>query len=88
MELPRKGSIAYCSLGRLGLITSDGPQEITYNDGNKGKAWLGIQLTEGTVKGVGGDAGKEFIQIIGSGWSSRNPLVVGHIDQFKLPECN
>lgn len=74
-----------CSLGRLGLITCDEPQEITYHDGNKGVAWTGIQLTEGEVNGRGGDEGKVFHQKIGDPWSSRTPVVVGYIDQLVDP---
>lgn len=77
---PRRGAIAYCSLGRLGLILCDEPQEITYHDGNKGVAWVGIQLTEGDVNGVGGDVGKVFHQKIGDPWSTRHPNVVGYIE--------
>lgn len=79
---PRRGAIAYCSLGRLGLILSDAPMSITYHDGNVGQAWTGIQLTEGDVQGVGGDAGKTFHQKIGDQWSSRNPKVVGYIEDI------
>ena len=65
-----KGTLAICSLGTLGLITSDEPQTVTYIDGNKGVAWTGIHLTD-------------KIAPIGSQWSSRNPRAVGHINDFK-----
>ena len=42
---PRKGAIAFCRRGYLGLIISDEPREVTYPDGNTGLSCLGIQLT-------------------------------------------
>jgi len=62
---PSKGAFAFCSAGCLGLITRDGLQEVTYPDGNKGQAYIGIHLTDKMAP-------------IGSPWSSRNPRVVGH----------
>ena len=67
--LPRRGSIAKCGKGTIGMITCDAPQEVTYADGNKGMAWVGVHLTE-------------KIGPIGSPWSSRNPEVIGHIEEF------
>ncbi len=58
---PMKDDIAVCSQGYLGLITSDGPQTITYPDGNTGEAFTGIHLSPG---------------MYGSPWSSRNPTVL------------
>ncbi len=80
--MPRRGAIAFCSLGRLGLITVDAPQEIHYHDGNVGIAWTGVQLTDGTISGVGKDKGKTIYQVIGDGWSSRTPIVVGYIEDL------
>lgn len=70
MEI-KNGTLAICSLGTLGLITCDAPQEITYQNGNKGTAWTGIHLTN-------------KIAPIGSPWSSRNPKVVGYIDGISV----
>lgn len=81
---PKRGAIALCSLGRLGLITCDEPQEVTYNDGNIGISWVGIQLTDGEVQGVGGDKGKTIKQVIGQTWMSRNPKVIGYIQDIKI----
>ena len=69
MDKPRKGSFALCGLKCLGLITEDQPIEITYDDGNKGVAYVGIHLTNKVTD-------------IGKPWSSRNPIVVGHIDSI------
>ena len=33
---PKKGDIAICGIGCIGLITEDAPREVTYSDGNKG----------------------------------------------------
>lgn len=79
---PRRGAVALCSIGRLGLITSDHPVQITYEDGNEGQAWLGIQLTDGDVTGVGKDKTVVKHQHIGDPWSSRTPLVLGYIDRM------
>lgn len=57
----QKGDIAVCSQGYLGLITSDGPQDVTYPDGNTGEAFTGIHLSPGME---------------GAPWSSRNPHVL------------
>ena len=66
---PRKGSLAFCGIGCLGLITEDGLQEVTYRDGNEGMAYIGIHLTDKAAPA-------------GSAWSSRKPKVVGHTDDF------
>jgi hypothetical protein len=71
-EKPCKGDIAFCSLGCLGLITEDEPQRVFYADGNDGMAYVGIHITDKVAP-------------IGARWSSRNPIVVGHIDDFKNP---
>ena len=86
----RRGDIAICSRGCVGLITADMPKWITYKkcdycigaisgadiDGackcETGYAFVGVHLTN-------------KIAAIGAPWSSRNPCVVGHIDQF-IPE--
>ncbi len=65
----RRGAIAYCSRGMLGLITCDCPQPVDYGNGQNGVAWVGIHLT-----------GQ-----IGAPWSSREPEVVGHISQLLPP---
>lgn len=75
-----KYALAYCSGGLLGLITSDEPKEITYNDGNKGTAWTGLQVTGGWIAGVGGDAGKRFFRAPGMAWSSRTPRVIALLE--------
>lgn len=68
---PRKGSIAFCGIGSLGLTTHDEPKEIEYPDGNKTISYIGIHLTD-------------MFSNIGDKWSSRNPRVVGHVDDYKL----
>lgn len=76
---PSKRAIARCSLGCLGLITSEEAVEVTYGDGNKGLAWTGIHLEDsGPIH--------PFSFKIGDPWSSRNPTVVGHLDDFGEPE--
>ena len=79
---PRKNAIAICSLNRIGLITSETPIDVTYNDGNKGVSWVGIQLTDGEVMGIGGDKGKIIKQKIGDPWMSKNPKVIGYLDEI------
>jgi len=65
MQPIRKGSIATCSHGMLGLILVDEPVAMRYPDGNSDIAWIGIQL------------GKKMF---GEPWSSRHPKVVSHIN--------
>lgn len=60
-----KGALAICSRGILGLITSDGVEEVTYPDGTKGQAYTGIKLS-------GPDVGEP--------WCSRNPCVVTWVE--------
>ena len=59
----RKGCIARCSLGLLGLVTSNKPELVTYPDGNKGMAWTGIHITN-------------VVGLLGEPWSSRDPKLV------------
>ena len=61
----RRGAIAICSLGTLGIITHDEPQDVEYPDGNKGKAYVGYHLTEKVTQA-------------GEKWSSRDPQVIGY----------
>jgi hypothetical protein len=67
---PRKGSLAICGLGCLGLVTEDKPKEVKYPDGNKGMAYVGIHLTDKLAP-------------VGSPWSSRNPRVLCHVDDLQ-----
>lgn len=76
-EKPRRGSIALCSRGMLGLITHDAPQEVTYGDGTKAVAYIGVHLR---------DTGP-ISSLLGSRWSSREPRVIGHISQLDLSLC-
>lgn len=64
---PRKGAIAVCSRGILGLITSEQPEEVEYPDGNKGVAWTGIQLDHNP----------------GAPWSSREPKVLYYEEKLQ-----
>ena len=78
---PRRGALAFCSIGRLGLILCDEPQEISYPDGNTGIAWTGIQLTPGM-----GGKDNDVLQRVGDPWSSRHPRVVGYIEELHIFE--
>lgn len=60
----KRGALAYCSLGYLGIITSHTPQIVVYPDGTEGTAWVGIQLTDGPNHNIG------------DYWCSRNPRVL------------
>jgi hypothetical protein len=66
----KKGDLAICSRGQLGLITSPFKSMVEYADETVGYAWVGIHLTDG----VG--------HKIGDPWSSRNPYVFGNINQW------
>lgn len=71
---PRRGDIAICSAGYRGLILQDDPKEITYADGNKATAYIGVHLDERTR------ADGSRIVKPGDPWSSRSPNVVGHVE--------
>jgi len=62
-DTPRRGSLALCGLGCLGVITQDEPKKVKYKDGNEGVAYVGIHVTNKIAK-------------VGSPWSSRNPKVI------------
>lgn len=74
---PRKGSIAFCSAGRLGLITSEKPEPFRFFNGDEVITWKGIQLTDGL-----GGKNKDYPQKAGDFWCSQNPVVVGHVSEF------
>jgi hypothetical protein len=61
-----KGTVARCSQGKLGIITDEDLKEVTYEDGTKAFAYVGIHLSGN----------------IGAPWSSRHPQVLGHIDEI------
>jgi hypothetical protein len=83
--VPRKHAIAYCSIGFLGLILSETLHEVTYNDGNKGMAWTGIQLQHDTRTAVFGKEGKKTVTVhAGDSWSSRTPRVIGYLEDFSV----
>lgn len=62
-----KGCLAVCSQFKLGLITSEAPKKVTYPDGTEGEAWTGIMLSEPNIGGP---------------WSSRNPIVLGAVEDI------
>ena len=69
-KIPKRGSLALCGLGCLGIITESTPQVVEYKDGNKGIAWVGIHLTDKISK-------------IGKPWSSRNPRLLADIEDVE-----
>lgn len=69
---PRKGSIAICSSGFLGLITYDFKKEVTYPDGNSGHTYIGVHISDNK-------------NVFGKTWSSRNPEVIGKLNFLTLP---
>lgn len=79
-EKPQAGDIAVCSLGCVGLITSNEPVDVAYGDGNSGKAYVGIHLREHTFEGNL----KPLKTTVNPGdpWSSRKPKVVGNVLDF------
>lgn len=78
---PRKGAIAYCSIGLLGVINSEEPKEITYEDGNTGVAWTGQQLTNAFSENHPNGPHRKTV---GGPWSSRTPEVIGYVDPDKV----
>ncbi len=43
-----KGDIAYCSQGKLGLITSETQVSVDYPDGSPDMVWMGVNLKDFT----------------------------------------
>lgn len=83
--VPRRGAIATCSIGSLGLILSEAPEDITYPDGNKGKAWTGIYLADRTVRWhFGPKQGQDEFVTAGSPWSSSKPNVICYVEDLLL----
>jgi len=64
---PYKYALAECGLGSLGIILSDAPIEVTYSDGAKAMAWVGLHLTD-------------KVSYVGAPWASRNPKIVSAPD--------
>ena len=86
----KRGDIARCSRGQLGLITASEPKWITYKrcyvcdpgrphhvscTCERGYAFVGVHLTSGEGHNIGDP------------WSSREPRIVAHIDSI-LPELS
>lgn len=71
---PKRGAIARCSLGMLGLILSSELQEVAYPDGSRSLAWTGIQLLDDSEKGTR----------LGGLWSSRNPTVLCQMEDMDV----
>lgn len=72
--VPKRGAIAYDYFGHLGLILTDEPEDITYANGDSGKAWTGIFLEDASSEtrlAHGADR-----SLFGK-WSSKCPVVVG-----------
>jgi hypothetical protein len=80
---PKKYAVAFCRIGLLGLITSDSPKLITYNDGHSRMAWTGIQLRHDTATLP---SGKRVTVKPGDSWSSQTPRVIGYLDDFYMSE--
>jgi hypothetical protein len=57
---------AICTRGFKGLILKPFPQEVTYPDGTKGLAWVGVHLGPGRT---------------GKPWSSRKPQMVKSLSE-------
>ena len=68
MREPKQYDFAFCSNGMLGLIITEEPIEVTYEDGTKDMAWAGIHLGERRE---------------GLNWSSRNPRVLFNRDDIE-----
>ena len=58
-SLFRKGVLAVCSQGHVGVITEDKPVPVTYDDGTEGVAWVGLHVLP--------------LELFGTPWSSRSP---------------
>lgn len=78
---PKQYAIVKCSLGVIGLITSETEVEVTYADQNKGFAWTGVVLQTFDIPGIKGDAGKIIHIKQGNRWSSQSPEVLFYVNE-------
>lgn len=74
---PKRGAIARCGMGRLGIILSFRPQRIQYSGGEWADVWTGVHIETETQKPVL--------------WSSKKPEVIGYVsldilDLLALPD--
>lgn len=76
MEI-RRGAVAKCSVGRIGLITSDQPEKMVFFNGDEAMVWKGVQLTNGL-----GGKNKDYPQKVGDFWCSKNPEVLFYIEDM------
>ncbi len=60
--MPKRGDIAVCSLGHVGIITEASAKSVTYPDGTNGTAFIGLKVWP--------------LEEFGRPWSSRNPKVL------------
>lgn len=64
-----KGKVGVCSLGCLGLITEEELKEVAFPDGQRCWVRVGFHLTD-------------KISPIGSPWCSRNPIIIGSLEDI------
>lgn len=76
----QKCKVAFCSIGVLGIITSNGLNEVTYADGNKGEAYTGFVIHDTVIEGIKGDSGKLIFVKTGDQWTSKNPNIIGEVE--------
>lgn len=62
---PRPGDLALCGHGTLGLVTASAREVVTYPDGHRAEAWVGVHLTSAE-------------QPVLSAWYSRAHVVLEH----------
>lgn len=72
---PRKGDIALCGRGLLGIITSADQIRVDYPGGDEAMAWHGFHLSNARAG-------------VGHQWSSRNPCILGNVAQFASSPAN
>lgn len=79
IQEPRKYSVALCSLGVVGLITSDSKEKVIYNDGS-GLSWIGVVLEDISINDIGKTIHvKKFDK-----WSSKYPKVLFQMNESDL----
>lgn len=82
MNKIKKGDIAICGVGKVGMITDSEKQDVILRNGKLITTYVGVQLTNGMVDGVLEDVGQVFEFEIGDSWSSKHPIVIGHIEDI------
>lgn len=86
--MKKQYEVAVCACGVLGLITSEGKEEVTYSSGKKAFAYTGIVLQDKIIQGFNSNAGKLINVKKGNPWSSQKPEILFIVNDIDLNQDN